>query len=79
MHDAVLLDDGDCMADMLLQIFLPLQMRLCRHAALRCAALCCAMLCCAVPCRAVPCRAVLCCAVLCCAALCQLQLHARRW
>ncbi len=63
MHDAVLLDDGDCMADMLLQIFLPLQMRLCRHAALRCAALCCAMLCCAVPCRAVLCCAVLCCAV----------------
>ena len=57
MHDALLMDDGDCMADMLLQHFLPLQMRLFRHAVL-----CCAVLCCAVPfvlCYAVP--SVLCC------------------
>ena len=51
---------GDCMADVLLQESLPLQMRLFRHAGLRCA----------VPCHAVLCRAVLCCAVLCCAQLC---------
>ena len=52
VHDALLMDDGDCMADMLLQNSMPLQMRLwtgaLRCAALRCAALCCAVLCCAV-------------------------------
>ncbi len=67
MHDALLMDDGDCMADMLLQHFLPLQMRLFRHAVLCCAVLCCAVLCCAVLCCAVP--FVLCYAVpsvLCC-------------
>ncbi len=42
VHDALLMDDGDCMADMLLQVFLPLQvLRLLRHAVDRCAALCC--------------------------------------
>ena len=51
-HDAL---HGDCMADVLPQESLPLQMRLFRHAGLRCA-----MLSCAVPCRAVLCSAVLC-------------------